>query len=254
MVVAIGVVALQAGRVDGQATPPNIPRPGDTLIVMTVPLKHISSKAAVDLLGPYASPQRGGGVYAMPNMRAVTIRETAASYARMLKVLSEYDRSPATISLYFQLIAAEKVPGERPPARDPSLAALDSLLRDVLKFNNYRLLGTAVASATEGDRVIQTISGDDERLTLEVWLSDAPGEGGEGSVHLNVELRRRIVASANMSQKSATYGNEAILMTGVNVPIGQTVVLGTAAQSNASKALILTVKPQLAAIKTKRDE
>jgi hypothetical protein len=187
-------------------------------------------------------------------MRAVTVRETPLNYARMLKVLADYDRSPATISLHFQLILAEKSAGDRAVTRDQSLAVLDSLLRDVLRFNSYRLLGTAVASATEGDRVTQTIAGDDERLTLEVFLSDAPTDGREGSVHLNVRLMKRVTTSVNMSQKSAVYGSEEILATGVNVPLGQTVVLGTTAQSSGNKALILTVKPQLEAMKTKRDE
>jgi hypothetical protein len=56
------------------------------------------------------------------------------------------------------------------------------------------------------------------------------------SVNLSRPLQSagRIVTSPN------------VLSTGVTVPVGQTVVLGTSTTDAGQKALILTVKPQLA--------
>src|ERR1043165_776823 len=99
-IVAAAVLASVAGQSSAQTT-----HSTDTLIVMTVRLKHLSSTEAVKLLQPYARMSLGGDVFAVPNVRAVTIRETAATFARMQKVLADYDRSPSTISLNFQLIA-----------------------------------------------------------------------------------------------------------------------------------------------------
>ena len=61
-------------------------------------------------------------------------------------------------------------------------------------------------------------------------------------MHLNVDLSR------GMSPINATGGRvltPRIIGTGVTVPIGQTVVLGTASSDGGQKALILTVRPQL---------
>jgi hypothetical protein len=43
----------------------------------------------------------------------------------------------------------------------------------------------------------------------------------------------------------------ALFETGVTVPMGNTVVLGTAASHGTEKALILTVRPQIASTKSR---
>ena len=81
---------------------------------------------------------------------------------------------------------------ESTKTRDPAVAGLDSLLRGVLKFSGYRLLGTSVATASEGE------SGDadvDRPAPTATSLSrrrerSCSGEGADASVHLVVELWR----------------------------------------------------------------
>src|SRR5262245_8848908 len=108
------------------------------IVVKTIPLRHLSSTEASNLLQPYARTA-GGGAYAVPGVRAITLREVPNILAEMERVLAIYDRSPATVTLNFQLIAAEPV-----GPRDPAVAGLDSLLRGVLRFSGYRLLRTTV--------------------------------------------------------------------------------------------------------------
>src|SRR5689334_12908537 len=104
-------------------------------IVKTVSLHHLSSMEAVKLLQPYVQTPGGGVFEVSPNIRAVTIRETQSVFNEMTAVLDRYDRDPATVTLNFQLIAAENT-----NTRDPAVASLDTLLRSVLKFTGYRLL------------------------------------------------------------------------------------------------------------------
>jgi hypothetical protein len=206
-------------------------------VVKTVPLHHLTSAEAVKLLSPY-SQTAGGGVFEVsPNIRAVTIREVPKIYAEMMMVLSQYDRDPATVTLNFQLIAAENT-----NTRDPGVAGLDSLLRGVLKYTGYRLLTTSVASASENGNVTQTLSADGESFTLEVFVNDLRIDGTEASVHLNVHLIRNGVPSKGQAPSQ-------VLSTGVTVPVGQTVVLGTSATDVGQRALILTVRPQLVPVK-----
>jgi hypothetical protein len=207
------------------------------LIVKTVPLHHLTSAEAMKLLAPY-SMSPGGGVYEIsPQIRAVTIRETPKVYAEMMAVLSQYDRDPASVTLNFQLIAAENT-----NTRDPGVAGLDSLLRGVLKYSGYRLLTTSVATASENGYVSQTLSADGENFTLQVQVSDLRVEGNDASVHLTVGLVRNGVPSKGLAPAS-------VLSTGVTVPVGQTVVLGTSATDTGQRALILTVRPQLTTVK-----
>ena len=210
-------------------------------IVKTVTLHHLSSGEAMKLLSPY-SVSPGGGVFEVPNVRAVTIREVPRIYIDMMNVLEKYDREPASVVLNFQLVAAEPT-----NTRDPAVAGIDSLLRNVLKFSGYRLLGTAVATTGENHEVTQTISGDSETLSLSVGLRDVRVEGNDASVMLYVSLvRPAIPAQSNGTASVAGRAAVNLLTTGVTVPIGQTVLLGTSASENGQRALILTVRPQLA--------
>jgi hypothetical protein len=210
--------------------------PGD-FVVKTVTLHHLSSAEAVKLLSPY-SQTPGGGVYEVSRVHAITIRETPKIYADMIAVLGQFDREAANVTLNFQLIAADGS-----GTRDPGIAGLDSLLRGVLKFSGYHLLGTAIATASEGGMATQTLAAESEVLTLQAIVGDLRVDGNEASVHLSVELRRPVVAMTNGKSFSPN-----VLSTDVTVPIGQTVVLGTAASTipNAgARALILTVRPQM---------
>ena len=204
------------------------------IIVKTVPLHHFTSAEAVKLLSPYVQSP-GGGVFEVSQfVRAVTIRETPKVFAEMMAVLSQYDRDPASVTLNFQLIAAENT-----NIRDPGVAGLDSLLRNVLKYSGYRLLTTSVASASENGYVSQVLSAEGDNFTLSVNVSDLRVEGNDASVHLTVSLTKNAVPSKGLVAAS-------VLSTGVTVPIGQTVVLGTSGTDNGQRALILTVRPQLA--------
>lgn len=206
-------------------------------VVRTVPLHHLSSSEAVKLLSPYAQTP-GGGVYEAPGVRAVTIREVSKIFADMIAVLAQYDREPGNVTLYFQLIAAEST-----TVRDPAVVGLDSLLRGVLRFSGYRLLSTAVASASEQQNVTQSLTADGDPLTLSVDVRELRVDGNDASVHLNVDLRRPMAAVGGVMRSVV------VLSTGVTVPIGQTVVLGAATTTSSRRALILVVRPQLAAPK-----
>lgn len=236
LIAAILIAGRSAAAQQVVSTPISAPRPD--FVVKTVALHHLTSGEAMRLLMPYVQTNGGGVFEVSPNVRAVTIREVAKIYTEMLVVLSQYDREPATVTLSFQLVSAENS-----GTRDPGVAGLDSLLRGVLKFTGYRLLTTSVASASENGHVSQTLSADGEPFTLAVDVTDLRVDGNDASVHLNVSLWRAAMPSKGQVPIQ-------VLMTGVTVPIGQTVVLGTSTTDNGQgRALILTVRPQLAAPK-----
>ena len=242
------VVGISAATAGGQQTGTASTRTGNDLVVKTITLRHLNSTEAMQLLTPYGQTV-GGGVFQVPGVRAVTIREVPKVLAEMEKVLAVYDRSPATVTLNFQLIAAENT-----NTRDPAVAGLDSLLRGVLKYSGYRLLRTTVANATENSGLSQSLAADQDMLTLRVFVYEIRTDGADANVHLTVSLEKdQSIATDGAGDKSPRPAGEKsarsareLLSTGVNVPIGHTVVLGAAAADGGNRALILTVRPQLA--------
>ena len=235
----VGAVGYSSAQQQSTVTRPPV-KGEQPFIVRTVPLHHLSSQEAVKLLSPYVQTP-GGGVYDVSaNIHAVTIRETQAVFAEMTQVLERYDRDPATVILNFQLIAAENT-----NTRDPAVASLDTLLRTVLKFTGYRLLTTSVAAATEGQAVTQTLSADGDPLNLSVIIRELRTEGSDASVQLLVQLFRQAIPASAQNNGIGRPMSE-LFSTGVRVPIGQTVVLGTSAADGGQRAMILTVRPQLA--------
>lgn len=236
---AAGASAASAQQRSRDSTVRTTGQSAGEFVVKTVPLHHLTSADAVKLLQPYVQTP-GAGVFAAPaNIRAVTIREVARIFSEMTSVLNEYDREYASITLNFQLISAD-----HSATRDASAAGLDSLLRGVLKYSGYHLLGTTMAPAADGARITQTLNAG-EPLSLAVDVSDIRVEGNDASVHLNVSLSRAMPSYATGPNRVLL--NPTLLSTGVTVPIGQTVVLGTSATESGQRALILTVRPQIAA-------
>jgi hypothetical protein len=252
---------LAAAPLAAQTPPRPTTNPSDAyrvgeFIVKTVPLRHLTSAEAVKLLSPYVE-NAGGGVYEVgQSIRAVTIRETMKPYMQMMQVLGQYDRDPATVTLNFQLVAADNS-GQR----DQAVAGLDSVLRGVLKFSGYRLLTTAVLNVGERATAQQSLSVGGVPYKLFVDVADITSDGANASIRMHVTLARSGVVEVN-GLKSA---EPSVLSTGVTIPIGNTVVLGTSVEpgkrsvvdgvvtSGDDRALILTVRPQIVATPTKKD-
>jgi len=214
-------------------------------VVRTVPLKHLSSIEAMKLLSPYSTTP-GGGVYEVsPNVRAVTIRETPAVWTQMSAVLDRYDRESEMVSLTFSLIRADNT-----GRRDESLAGLDSLLRGVLKFTGYHVVSGAVIQIGEGSLSTQTlVTENNELMRLMCSIDQVNPDASPPTVQLHVTLTKTSSAQRGMSQGGQRVGSPEmnVLSTGLTIPMGNTVVIGSGSDGN--RGLILTVKPKLGPLK-----
>jgi hypothetical protein len=211
--------------------------PLSPLPVRTFPLNQLKPEDAIRLLRPYLQHPNSGISSAGSGIAAVTVREEEQTLATVARVLAEYDRSPAILTFRFQLIAADDT-----AARDPSIASVDSVLRDLFKFRGYRLLAEGAANASQNQQFQQTIGAGTDQFTLEAHVNDVRIIDGRGTVSITVSLRhpRGTISETNPSP------NEMLLSTGLTVPFGQTVVLGSAVSRGPTKALILTVRPEVA--------
>ena len=259
-ILAITSVMCIAASVGAQTTPPKTPQQG-ALEAKTIELKHLKADEAVNLLKPYLVNGAGSVTWISPNKPIITIKDIGANIPRMEQVLAKYDHSPATIRLVFQLIEADTGPRLTNAGNSRALESdLDATLRSVLRFSGYRLVAQSVMTTGENNRVTQKVAPADSmgyyfyeittfigtiRLSDETLTSLGrvrPVASGEmvvdssatGSVHVDVSLDQRAGKEA--------YG---VISTGLDVPLGHTVVLGTAATSRSGRALILTLKPEL---------
>ena len=82
--------------------------------------------------------------------------------------------------------------------------------------------------------------------TVRIGGPTASDTSAKGSVHIKVTLGK---TSPPAVGANTTRQWERIISTGLDVPLGHTVVLGTAATRMTGTALILTVKPELVRVR-----
>lgn len=210
------------------ALPVGAQQAGAALQVKTFDLHNLRPNDAAKLLSPYVQTA-GGGVYDAGAINAITVRETPRVLAVMDSLLRVHDRAPASIVLRFQLIAARDS-----NETDARIQGLDAALRSLFRFRGYRLLAEGSTTAQESQSFALTMLGGAEQFVINGQTGTVARAGGGGSVRVNVSLQ------------DLGRGNMQLLGTGVTIPIGQTVVLGSAAAGTDLPALILVVQPTLA--------
>lgn len=197
---------------------------GERMEVRTYELAHLEKEDAEALVAPYVRTEGGGVFSAGENARAITVRESPETLEEIQRVLAEHDRAPHGVALEFAVLEA----GSFDDAEEEA-PGVDTLLRDVLKFEDYR-------TATRG--VVRTGAHQEFDQNLRM-------PGSEEGYVINGRVGR--ITDREVQLRIALYPGSGppLLQTSVTVPIGQTVVLGTAAGSGPDTATILTVRPTL---------
>lgn len=192
------------------------------LVTRTITLEYLTPSDAARLVAPYVQSAKGGAFSAGDAVRAITVRETAARLAEIESIIRKQDHAPLrqAVRLHFQLIRADSS-----PARDQRIAGVDSTLRSLLAVTGLHL---------EGDAVTQL----DEGASFNIGLPKSFRIQGDcraivaGTVRLGVSLVR---------PKERTFPTEdpteTLIGTGLTVPFGQNVVLGTTSSDGVIYAL-----------------
>lgn len=188
-------------------------------------LEHMSPPNARNLVEPYV-PAGSANVRISSNPPALTVAASAERIEQIEEMLNRLDVAAPDMQLRFQLIEADGFTDS-----DPAIADVEAALRDLFRFRGYRLAADAMVAASQYSRSTQRLLGfGDTPLFLQVNVMRLSRTDDAGSVHLEVTL-------------AGPEGD--ILSTGVVVPGGQTVVLGTARPFQDRGALILVVRPEI---------
>ncbi|MFI5233827.1 MAG: hypothetical protein ACHQSE_15115 [Gemmatimonadales bacterium] len=223
---------------------------GELVVVKTIPLQYLSNGDAARLVAPYAAPPFGAtgdaaqaGVFEAGNaVHAITVRAPIAMFARIDSIVKANDRPPATLTLRLQVIAASDS-----AVHDGSIGDIDAELHNLFRFNGYRLLSQNAVWVNDGQMFSTTMRGPNgEQLTIS-GVVDGVRRDETRSVRLDVTLahdarRSDMVGGAVQTATS----RQTLLQTGLTIPIGQTVVVGSAMPGGSTPAIILTVRPELA--------
>ena len=202
--------------------PPALPaQASPELVTRTISLEYLTPSDAARLVAPYVQSSMGGAFSAGEGVRAITVRETPARLAEIESIIRKQDHAPVhqAVRLHFQLIRADSS-----SQRDARIADVDSTLRQLLGVTGLHLEGEAVTQVDEG---ADFHVGLPRTFSIE-GACRAISSGAEGRVRINVTLER---PKARMFQ--AEPSKETLIGTGLTIPYGRNVVLGTTTSEGA---------------------
>ena len=130
-----------------------------------------------------------------------------------------------SVLLRFQIIEADGF-----GATDPAIADVVQALRDLFRFRGYRLAAESVVRVTSGADYRQRTTDIDGTEYIIGGVAHIREAGGTSAVRLEVNLWR---------------GNgQELIRTSLTVPVGQTVVVGSARAAGELPVVILVVRPE----------
>ena len=219
------------------------------MAVRTFTLSRLSADQAARLIGPYAAGPNEG-VFPGASSHEVTVRAPQQVLSVVDSLLREHDKAPTPVTLTFQLYAATDSVGDELPAD------IGSALHSMFRFKGYRLISQGSVTTNEDQSFFVTLgtnraSGAPTLYGVRGNVESVTG-AGKGTLPLTIRLSQ--VSPANAAD---------LLSTGLTVPLGQTVVLGSGAvrlidmpaqgagSGVSTQALILAVHPD--AVRAKRE-
>lgn len=186
-------------------------------------LINLSGTEAADLLLGHLSP---GSVEGW-NDHAVFVRGSSADHDTAAALLKREDKPTPQVALRFQIIEANGF-----ASTDTTIGQVVGVLRGLFRFQGYRLAAEAFLRTKEFSEARQMVIGQDGvEYVIDLKVGDVTRREGKASAEITTTL---------------WFGRNApVLNTSVQVPDGQTVVLGTARPDAKRGALILVVTPEI---------
>jgi hypothetical protein len=157
-------------------------------------------------------------------MRATLLAVVAA--CALLAGPSAAPAAAQSATLRFQIIEADGF-----TATDPAIADVQKVLSELFRFRGYRLAAEAVIRASGGfSQQVAAVNG-------QVYTISGDGAGFVGEGH-------RAAGQFYIDGLTLwTDETSVVLQTSLTMPVGQTVVVGSAKPSGEAPTLILVVKP-----------
>ncbi len=178
------------------------PAPGaaEPLVTESFALRHQSVAEAAGLVYPLLSER--GTVEVRPRADSLVIRDVRATVDRILELLADFDQPAQALALEIRVVSAQPRSGsEEAPSGLPE--ELVKRLRELLRYESYRLVAEAELATAEGREVRRALGGGylvdfrvgrldaDRRIRLNGFriLRGAAAEDAKPLIHTNLNLR-----------------------------------------------------------------
>ena len=194
------------------------------LLVHAYTLIHQPAAEALALVHPLLSER--GSVQLQPGGNTLVVRDEAAVVEQVAELLREFDHPARKLGIRIQVVRAGD--GGDGAGLDPELARR---LRELLRYDSYRVKAAADLEAREGEQVSYEL-GEEYRITFQLGTLMS----GERLKLHDFEVARR--AAAEQQQR--------LLHTQVNLRLGRPMILGLAKDESSRRALLLVLTCTLA--------
>ena len=173
----------------------------------------------------------GGSYTVQPRLRAVTVRDMPANLARIGDLIAGFDQPPRSVRLVIQVLRATQA-DPASTRKGEELSGVPSLLRDVTKWSEVSVLGSASMVGVEGAQSTLSI-GEEFRVRFRV---DTVAER-QGVVKFDRFALDRLVRDPG----AATPRAVPIWDTVVNLRNNQQLLLGATSSQESRRAVFLSV-------------
>lgn len=191
------------------------------LVVHAYTLEHQPAVEAIGLIHPLLTER--GAVEFQPGGNTLVIRDTADVVRQAVALLEDFDHPTSPIHLEIKIVRAGLGAAETEANRGLSPALL-ARLRDLLRYENYRLLADAIIVASEAEEVAYRV-GDDYRVSFRMGTLMAD--------------RRIKLHGFQVAHQLGNPEPKELIHTNLNLWLSKPMILGLAKEEASKEALMV---------------
>lgn len=175
-----------------------------------------------------------GSVQMQPRLRTLAVTDDEETLKKIEALIQSYDLPPRNVEVALQLILATTAE-KSPETISPRIRGVIQKLNEIsTRWSDYRLLGTATVTSSEGDRASVEM-GDDYRISFAVdYVSDD---------QKIVRFKRFTLDRREKSKRPESSGETTtrVLDTALNLKEGKLYIFGASRMESSNRALFMTI-------------
>lgn len=195
---------------------------------------------ALPLVRPFLSPN--GTVEEQPGGNTLVIRDTPSVIGRIVPVLERFDQPPEDLRFEIQIVRA----GPRRGAVSPPQATEDAelsgeivdRLRELLRYEDYRVLAEAAVTSTEGQRVTYSLG---QNYSVSFRLGSILGGSQVSGERLRLEDFRILKHTRNPANKGRQLEPKELFSATLNLWIDRPFNLVLTQDASRQEALMVAI-------------
>ena len=199
------------------------PDEGLDLVVRAYTLEHQPAVEAIALIHSLLSER--GAVELRPGGNTLVIRDSPAVVERLVRLLDDFDHPARPVRLALQLVRAG-LGTASDSAGDELPEALVRRLKELLRYDDYRLLAAAEMEIREGEQVVFEL-GDEFQVGFRMGTLLA---GGRVKLH-----------GFRVARQAGNPGSRQLIHTHLNLWLDKPMILGLARAESSDRALMVVL-------------